>query len=66
MGKPSNKEEKVDRTTTAARAIINAEANLREQKTAKLRQMRLEKKAAEAAAPIATASPPRKRKRPAD
>lgn len=47
--KPSP-ETKADATTQAARSIIAAETDLREQKTARLRQARLQVEAADAAA----------------
>ncbi len=48
--KPSRAETKADITDHAARAIITAEAESREAKTAKLRQARLERQAAQPAA----------------
>ena len=49
--KPSKAETKADITDHAARAIIGNEAALREAKTARLRQARLENEAKLAAAP---------------
>ncbi|MGB3386909.1 MAG: hypothetical protein WBA88_02900 [Pseudaminobacter sp.] len=40
-------EQKIARTDAAARQILNAEANARQKKTARLRQLRLEREEAE-------------------
>lgn len=56
--KPSAAETKMDHTTAAAHAIIDAEAAARKRKTARLQSARLEQKAAEDAKP-----PQRKAKR---
>lgn len=66
--KASKAETKADTTTNAARTIIDAEAEKREAKTARLRQARLDQEAlaAEQAAPAkpkrAKAAAPRKTK----
>ena len=49
--KPSKAESKADITNNAARAIIGAEAERRDAKTARLRQARLENEATPATAP---------------
>ncbi|GLK77489.1 hypothetical protein GCM10008171_27430 [Methylopila jiangsuensis] len=60
--KPSKAEVKGDATTRAARAIIDQETARRDAKTARLREARLARDAAEqAAAPAPKAAPVRKR-----
>lgn len=49
--RPSKAESKADITNHTARAIIGAEAERREAKTARLREARLEKEATRAAEP---------------
>jgi len=49
-------EARADRTTAAARAIIDAERRSRDAKTERLRNARLESQAAELSAPIAAKS----------
>ena len=49
--KPSKAETKADVTTHVARAIVGAEAERREAKTARLRQARLKDEAARATVP---------------
>ncbi|MGO4562659.1 hypothetical protein [Rhizobiales bacterium 3FA27D7] len=64
--KPSKAETKADITNYTARAIVGAEAELREAKTARLRQARLENEAQLATVPLpakarrAKAAPPRR------
>jgi hypothetical protein len=55
-----NPADRADQATLAARAINEQEATAREKKTARLKQLRLEKEAAEAA--NAPAEPAKKRK----
>jgi hypothetical protein len=45
--KPIAAEQKIDRTDAAARQIMNAELAAREKKTARLRELRLEKEKSE-------------------
>lgn len=50
-----NPADRADQATLAARAVIEKEAAAREKKTARLKQLRLEKEAAEAGAPAGPA-----------
>jgi hypothetical protein len=59
--KPTRLEAKGDATTRVAREMIDAEANHREAKTARLRAERLAREAAEIAAPPAPKKAPRKK-----
>ncbi len=59
---PSRQDSKANTTTSVARAILDTEVREREAKTARLREMRLKKEAAEAAsAPPPAAKPAKKR-----
>ncbi len=52
---------KADQTTEAARLLIASETKLRDAKTARLRQLRLEKEAADAAEKAAAPAAPKKK-----
>ena len=58
--KPSRQETKADATTTAARSIVHAEQKAQDNKTAKLKALRLAREASEPAPEVAA-----KPKRPA-
>lgn len=55
-------QEKIARTDAAARQILNDETRARQKKTARLRQLRLEKEEAEGSEDVAALNPGKSRK----